>query len=298
MRKQNKKSTASIVAQISMIYITGMLLLMMLFLPTGEYKKDGNTNEVTLTNQPEEETSEESINLVVEDDNRESNIEVLDIQKVGLEHMELEIANNEDNEKALYAKRVNSLFEDIYYEDDFDYYHMYTAEKTAIYDYPDDSKEPTSYLKINTEIKIVGEVFDWIAIELDGEHMYIHNPVLSDSKNYTDDELFLLSHIIANEAGACDDLEQQYVGSVVLNRVASYRFPNTIREVLFQPGQYPATDANGNFRREPTQQNIDNAIYLLENGSILPSNVVFQAQFRQGDGVYIKTKWHYYCYKN
>ena len=44
------------------------------------------------------------------------------------------------------------------------------------------------------------------------------------------------------------------------------------------------------------------AKFLLENGSVLPENVVFQAEFEQGDGVYkafelTRGRKMYFCYK-
>lgn len=43
-----------------------------------------------------------------------------------------------------------------------------------------------------------------------------------------------MAHVIAGEAQFCDDAEQKYVGSVVLNRVAHSKYPNTIRGVVFE----------------------------------------------------------------
>ena len=108
-------------------------------------------------------------------------------------------------------------------------------------------------------------------------------------------EIYLLAHLIAGEAQNCDDTEQRYVASVALNRVADSRFPDTLEEVIYQPGQY-ACVPDLNFNREPTESNWKNAQYVLDNGSQLPSSVVWQAGFLQGNGIYIKTAWHYYCY--
>ena len=91
------------------------------------------------------------------------------------------------------------------------------------------------------------------------------------------------------------DEEQRYVGSVVLNRVTHPEFPDTIEEVVFEPGQY-ACVRDGNYDREPTEANWANAKWLLENGSVLPENVIWQSKGKQGKGVYLKTKWHRYCY--
>ena len=113
--------------------------------------------------------------------------------------------------------------------------------------------------------------------------------------SYTEEELYILAHLICGEAQHCDRQEQLYVGSVVLNRVSDGRFPGAIKEVVFQRGQYACT-WDGNYYREPTAENWEVAGWLLENGSQLPANVVWQSQRGQGKGTYIKTRWHYYCY--
>lgn len=114
---------------------------------------------------------------------------------------------------------------------------------------------------------------------------------------YTAEELWLMAHLISGEAGCdwCSDLHQLYVGSVVLNRVNSDIYPNSIREVIYQPGQYTCT-TDGNFYVEPTERCFENARWILINGSILPENVIFQSQGIQGDGVYVKEQNQYFCY--
>jgi N-acetylmuramoyl-L-alanine amidase len=104
-----------------------------------------------------------------------------------------------------------------------------------------------------------------------------------------------MAHVIAGEAQFCDDAEQKYVGSVVLNRVAHLEYPDTIKGVVFEKKQYSSV-ADGNYNRKPTEQNWANAKWLLENGSVLPGYVVYQSKGKQGHGVYLKTKWHQYCY--
>jgi len=112
---------------------------------------------------------------------------------------------------------------------------------------------------------------------------------------YTDEELYVLSHVINGEAESCSWKEKIWVGSVVLNRVDSHRYPDTIYKVVFDDGQYACT-WDGNYDKEPTQESIDAAIYLLENGSVLPQYVIFQAQFEQGDAIYDVIGNTYFCY--
>lgn len=116
---------------------------------------------------------------------------------------------------------------------------------------------------------------------------------------YTEEELHLLAHVIAGEAKGCDDQEQRYVASVVLNRREHPSWPNTMEEVISQPNQYACYQRGAWSRaaKEPTERCYENARYVLENGSCLPEDVVYQAQFKQGTGVYIQTDWHFYCYE-
>ena len=111
---------------------------------------------------------------------------------------------------------------------------------------------------------------------------------------YDEDDLYILSHLIYGEAGGESDECQLAVGSVVLNRVKSNQFPNSISGVVFAPGQYACT-WDGNYDKEPDARAIRNARYLLENGSQLPDGVVFQAQFAQGE-IYKIIDGEYFCY--
>lgn len=116
---------------------------------------------------------------------------------------------------------------------------------------------------------------------------------------YTNEELELLAHLIFAEAGSdwCSDKMQQYTGSVVLNRIASPYFPNNMYDVIYQKGQYSVT-RTGAINKTPNERAYNVAKFLLENGSVLPNNVVFQSQHIQGDGIYEKVQNMYFCYKN
>lgn len=105
---------------------------------------------------------------------------------------------------------------------------------------------------------------------------------------YDDNDILLLSKLIDLEMGAnwAPDWAKYAVGSVVLNRVDSPRFPNTIYGVIFQPYQYYSHHQSLFWNRVPSEKSKQIARELLDKGSTLPSNVVFQANFRQGSGVY------------
>ena len=127
----------------------------------------------------------------------------------------------------------------------------------------------------------------------------ITNEAEENVATYTEDDLYWLSKAIAQELGSnwVPDWAQQWVASVVLNRVNHPSFPDTIYDVLHQPGQYCG------FYATPTEQNIANARYVLENGSVLPENVVFQSLCTQGSGIHgtyydpYMNNTTYFCYK-
>lgn len=116
-----------------------------------------------------------------------------------------------------------------------------------------------------------------------------------EAREYTDNEVYMLSHLICGEAEGCSWAMKVSVGSVVLNRMKDGRFPNTMEEVIFQEGQYACT-WDGNYYREPSEETIEAAKYLLENGSAIDESVVWQAEFPQGRGIYDQIGNMYFCY--
>ena len=118
-------------------------------------------------------------------------------------------------------------------------------------------------------------------------------------KSYTDEDLWYLSRVIQAESGYCSKEMMEGVGSVVLNRRDSDLFPDTIPEVIQQPGQYSTLSWLES--QEPTDEVMEVAIDLLENGSKYPADVLYQANFPQGSAVYktLSTPYStmYFCYQ-
>lgn len=92
------------------------------------------------------------------------------------------------------------------------------------------------------------------------------------------DDLYLLARLVESEAGNESYETKMMVASVVMNRVADSRFPNSIREVIYQKGQFEVTvrEVNGVLMidREPSLDSLRVANDILNKGSILPSNVL------------------------
>ena len=110
------------------------------------------------------------------------------------------------------------------------------------------------------------------------------------------EELWLLSKIIYAEAGsAWLPMEwKMAVGEVVLNRMASPEFPDTMREVLEQPGQYYGRGSGYFERLLPSAECVEAARRLLEGERVLSEpGVVFQSNYRLGSGVFLELRDRY-----
>lgn len=84
-------------------------------------------------------------------------------------------------------------------------------------------------------------------------------PVFSDGtvKRYTADDLVLLARLIHAEARGEGHLGKVAVGAVIINRIASGKFPGNIRDVIYQKtrGVYQFTPVkDGNINREPGEE--------------------------------------------
>lgn len=94
--------------------------------------------------------------------------------------------------------------------------------------------------------------------------------------NYDADSVYWLSRIISAEAGGEPFLGQIAVGNVVMNRVASRSYPNTIYGVIFdrKHGTQFSPVAIGTIYNTPTQSSIIAAKICLE-GYTLSDSVLF-----------------------
>mgnify|MGYP002764798419 CR=1 FL=1 len=109
-------------------------------------------------------------------------------------------------------------------------------------------------------------------------------PPAEEAPKYTEEELDLLARLLWREMGSSwiPDEEQIKTGSVVLNRMAHPAYPDTLREVIYQPGQYAPAMGGTLETAEPDQRTRDNARRLLEQGSVLPPDVIYQSGSIQG----------------
>lgn len=98
--------------------------------------------------------------------------------------------------------------------------------------------------------------------------------IVSGEEYYNADALYWLSRIISAESGNQPLAGKIGVGNVILNRVKSSSFPNTIYQVIFQSNQFtPAR--NGSIYREPNAESIIAAKLCLDGAVVLPNALWF-----------------------
>lgn len=100
-----------------------------------------------------------------------------------------------------------------------------------------------------------------------------------DDVGYTADDLYWLSRIISAESRG-EPLEGKIaVGNVVLNRVASSDFPDTIYDVIFDDrwgGQFEPV-RNGTVYQDPTEESVQAAKLCLEGENVVGDCMYFIA---------------------
>lgn len=164
-------------------------------------------------------------------------------------------------------------------------------------------EEPLDY------VLVISEPVDVAEVPVEPEVMQVVAEIEAPAepeKTYSEEDLEMLALVIYQEAGgdACSDETRLMVGNVVMNRVASDRFPDTIEEVLLQERQYGRLHWTGLVWPEraskpeeahAVQRAYDCAERVLEGERLLPDDVIWQAEFKQGTEVVTEQDEMYFC---
>ena len=110
----------------------------------------------------------------------------------------------------------------------------------------------------------------------------------------TGEEREILARIVYLEArGECAE-GRQAVAEVVLNRVQSDAFPDTVAEVVFQPGQFSTADDLAD--AEPGENEYAAVDQAAEGPAALPEGVVYFSRNPQNDRIFGQIGNHWFCY--
>lgn len=103
--------------------------------------------------------------------------------------------------------------------------------------------------------------------------IYPGDVIKTQTQSYSADDLYVMSHIISAEAQGEPYAGKIAVGEVIMNRTVT-GFGNTIREVVFSPGQFTPI-SNGLFYATPTAESIQAAKEVLSNHTPDPNGIMF-----------------------
>ena len=146
---------------------------------------------------------------------------------------------------------------------------MYTSEGVNLREQPSLSGDVLRVLGTGSEVIVTGYNSDWYRIKADGETGYCLKKYLTDTKpedekkvtnptvDYTETEFDMLCYVLQGEVGNCSEASKIAVANVILNRVKSPLFPNSISEVLTSPGQFDAIYGYYNGTTVPNENTIE-----------------------------------------
>ena len=141
-------------------------------------------------------------------------------------------------------------------------------------------------------LRVLGNSLGWA---VDWDKALGGAAVTTESGNWTEEDLYWLSRVISAESRGESLTGQMAVGNVVLNRMASADFPNTIREVVFDKRygtQFEPVD-NGTIYDAPTLSSIAAAKAVLAGQTVVEDCLYFYAP-ALSQGMWINANRKYY----
>ncbi len=162
---------------------------------------------------------------------------------------------------------------------------VYTTNRVNIRTHVGTDSEILLTAEVGTELERVGVnvTSGWDAVLIDGIEYYITNEYLTTDKpaeiaksieeqlkdsQISEKDLRYMSAIIYAEAGNQCQAGQQAVGIVVMERVESDVYKDTVYDVIYEPGQFSPV-ANGSLTK---------ALSLYDNGE-LPNEIIEAAKY-------------------
>lgn len=149
-------------------------------------------------------------------------------------------------------------------------------------------QDGVTYVPLRTTAELLGGTAEWDA--------YFHGAAMTSAEaDYNAVDFYWLSHIISAESRGEPMEGQVAVGNVVLDRVRSKDFPNTIPAVVFQVAdgyvQFEPV-GNGTVYLDPTEQSVEAARRVLDGEKSLEGALFFYAP-ALSEGVWINANRTY-----
>lgn len=139
------------------------------------------------------------------------------------------------------------------------------------------------------------------------------NLILSDTNNdtkvtqeevvhntYSEEDVELLANLMYIEVEQyINDKKAEYVyklvGSVVIHRMQSKYYADTLSDVIWDNTQYAQSTLDKIYKKDIPEKVYVWAEELLKYGPIGPENLVYQSEFKQGKEIYYQYGNQYFC---
>ena len=128
----------------------------------------------------------------------------------------------------------------------------------------------------NTEEKTTENTIEEKTVEPE-EQKVVDNVGDQVVRSYSEQEVYELAKIVYCEAGGESQLCKEYVAQVVINRVNSPKFPNTIHDVIFQGKQFSPTFDGSWERKEPDAACYEAARKIMNSTTQITTALYFEA---------------------
>lgn len=145
-----------------------------------------------------------------------------------------------------------------------------------------------TYVPLRSAVRAMGGTVYWNASRHAVEIMRGTGTITAGDRHYNADTVYWLSRIIYAESGAEPLRGQLAVGSVVMNRVSSPQFPNTVYGVIFDRkwGVQFTPTANGAIYKTPSEESIIAAKLTLD-GCRISEDALYFLDPRQASNFWI-----------
>lgn len=180
---------------------------------------------------------------------------------------------------------------------------MYSTANLNIRSEPHTESVILGNLPANTEVNVITTDNGWSTITLANGTAFVSADYLSDRPvinkwgiTLSAEEKDLLARIAMLESGNQCDRGQQAVMEVILNRMKSDNWPDTLYSVLSQKRQFSTWKLRNSQRAVPTEKVLAN-MELVLNGhtNILPSSTVYFSRNGENGKVQEVIEDHIFC---
>ena len=131
-----------------------------------------------------------------------------------------------------------------------------------------------------TDTESVTEIIEQTEVEVEQQNIEVAKEPVKEvtsaqiAGTFTEYEIYEWAKIVYCEASGESQQCKEYVAQVILNRINSDRFPNTVHDVIFQGRQFSPTFDGSWARKEPNQACYD-AVYTVLNSPTALTNALF-----------------------